>query len=154
VCVQANEDVTNERFSFQLQAFHSRWEAIIRFDWKWKCLFQVLLYSYMYGDGRTGKSLSISNLHYEPENYVFTALSSSYNRVSICIIIRDGINNIICVTENHKLNNTIRYLFSYIVLACSWRTNCKSDSIYITKLRGFSPQVNYTDRATAACRRS
>jgi hypothetical protein len=23
-----------------------------------------------------------------------------------------------------------------------------------TKLRGFSPQVNYTDRATAACRRS
>jgi hypothetical protein len=27
--------------------------------------------------------------------------------------------------------------------------------IYIkTKLRGFSPQANYTDRATAACRRS
>jgi hypothetical protein len=23
-----------------------------------------------------------------------------------------------------------------------------------TKLRGFSPQANYTDRATAACRRS
>jgi hypothetical protein len=24
----------------------------------------------------------------------------------------------------------------------------------VTKLRGFSPQANYTDRATAACRRS
>jgi hypothetical protein len=26
--------------------------------------------------------------------------------------------------------------------------------IYKNKLRGFSPQVNYTDRETAACRRS
>jgi hypothetical protein len=25
---------------------------------------------------------------------------------------------------------------------------------YITKLRGFSPQANYTDRAAAACQRS
>jgi hypothetical protein len=29
----------------------------------------------------------------------------------------------------------------------------KNTDIYI-KLRGFSPQANYTDRATAACRRS
>jgi hypothetical protein len=26
--------------------------------------------------------------------------------------------------------------------------------LHKTKLRGFSPQANYTDRATAACRRS
>jgi hypothetical protein len=27
-------------------------------------------------------------------------------------------------------------------------------SNYLKKFRGFSPQANYTDRATAACRRS
>jgi hypothetical protein len=36
---------------------------------------------------------------------------------------------------------------------------CSSDKVGIvyiskTKLRGFSPQTNYTNRATAACRRS
>jgi hypothetical protein len=32
--------------------------------------------------------------------------------------------------------------------------DCEIINYKITKLRGFSPQANYTDRATTACRRS
>jgi hypothetical protein len=36
----------------------------------------------------------------------------------------------------------------------NFKTKLQIDFSTKTKLRGFSPQANYTDRATAACRRS
>jgi hypothetical protein len=36
----------------------------------------------------------------------------------------------------------------------TWKKNTKNYAYEQTKLRGLSPQANYTDRATAACSRS
>jgi hypothetical protein len=49
------------------------------------------------------------------------------------------------------------YLKNYVASRLKivvWNMDCIWDVLSVIKLRGFSPQANYTDRATAACRRS
>jgi hypothetical protein len=50
------------------------------------------------------------------------------------------------ITETHQEKNSQSWYdtFSFYI----------SEDSYKSELRGFSPQTNYTDRATAACRRS
>jgi hypothetical protein len=45
-------------------------------------------------------------------------------------------------------------LFIYVLTQQPKGYDDNNNIIIIKKLRGFSPQANYTDRATAACRRS
>jgi hypothetical protein len=42
----------------------------------------------------------------------------------------------------------------YPVNTTATQANSVSGSLQVVKLRGLSPQANYTDRATAVCRRS
>jgi hypothetical protein len=53
------------------------------------------------------------------------------------------------IISQTKVYNLKDYYFYFLVLIFSTRYTLKK-----TKLRGRSPQANYTDRATAACRRS
>jgi hypothetical protein len=57
------------------------------------------------------------------------------------------IRKLLAVIQIHKVYSTQKQL---VMQFCS----ISSDTVKKNKLRGFSPQTNYTDRATAACRRS
>jgi hypothetical protein len=47
---------------------------------------------------------------------------------------------------------TASYTEKRVQIFAEWEATI--NDLKLTKLRGFSPQANYTDRATAACRRS
>jgi hypothetical protein len=81
--------------------------------------------------------------------------SQPENTGAACLRIKERRNvktNTVYLVQ--RLKNMLRFTPSTPCGFMHGALSTKTKKKLKTKLRGFSPQANYTDRATAACRRS
>jgi hypothetical protein len=72
----------------------------------------------------------------------------------IIIIILDSINQMVFLIEIERISLRQEQSVKNILFRNTNFMLLRNNNYGVTELRGFSPQANYTDRATAACRRS
>jgi hypothetical protein len=85
---------------------------------------------------------------------MFAPIHQTICRYMKKVLILELYRNFLDIKPCSPLKVNRRFGGRYLHNHCCENLRSYTIYIYLKKLRGFSPQANYTDRATAVCRRS